>query len=343
MNVTCPQCGTVYRLPEDNVKPGVKLRCSVCRHIFLLPMQTDRVGNGDGGLSLNFEAGPGSEQSHGRSELDFSSGTEKFACQEKSGLDLGIRKEGRAEELGNASSSELSLKSSHAGGLDLSLEDNAAHGSSQGLQLSGDSPRGSSHLDDLELPKARRPRFQGLFTTLLCIVIVASGWWMWENTPYLNGFKQLISPYTSGDSLNTEPASPVAGLELRDVRQYAVKNKKIGDLVVIEGKVHNGAPSAREFIRLEASLYDAQGAVLSSQKQLAGTSMSPFQLEVLDKEELENALNSRLDIVSANMNVQSGSEVPFIVVFTDIPEGASDFKVRIIEAELPEKPGNLTE
>ena len=36
MNVTCPQCRTVYRLPDEKAKAGVKLRCSVCRHVFEL-------------------------------------------------------------------------------------------------------------------------------------------------------------------------------------------------------------------------------------------------------------------------------------------------------------------
>ena len=39
MNVTCPQCRTVYRLPDEKAKAGVKLRCSVCRHVFALPAE----------------------------------------------------------------------------------------------------------------------------------------------------------------------------------------------------------------------------------------------------------------------------------------------------------------
>ncbi|WP_298068211.1 DUF3426 domain-containing protein [uncultured Mailhella sp.] len=334
MNVTCPQCGTVYRLPEGAAKPGAKLRCSVCRHIFLLPEIQEGDGFG-GGLSLDAASSPIMKEQRGNGEL-------ASALGNVPGGDGGLSLAGGGETVRDStrSASVSSGPLLPENGLDLAIGANApAEEGRQGLHLDGEThPSGG-----LEMPQSRKPRFQGLFTMLLCVIMVAGGWWMWENTPYLDGFKQLISPYTNGEKLNTEAASPVAGLDLKDVRQYSVQNKKIGSLIVIEGKVHNGASSARSFIRVEASLCNNRKEVLASQKQLAGTSMSPFQLEVLDREELENALNSRLDIVSANMNVQPGSEVPFIVVFTDVPQGASDYNVSIVEAEITGKPGNLTE
>ncbi len=40
MIVTCPSCGTKFNLPDENVQPGVQLRCSVCKHVFGVP-ETD--------------------------------------------------------------------------------------------------------------------------------------------------------------------------------------------------------------------------------------------------------------------------------------------------------------
>ncbi len=37
MIVTCPNCSTKFNLPEAQAKPGAKLRCSVCKHVFHLP------------------------------------------------------------------------------------------------------------------------------------------------------------------------------------------------------------------------------------------------------------------------------------------------------------------
>ena len=37
MTVTCPNCKTTYNLADDKARPGVKLRCTVCRQVFVLP------------------------------------------------------------------------------------------------------------------------------------------------------------------------------------------------------------------------------------------------------------------------------------------------------------------
>lgn len=339
MNVTCPKCGTVYRLPGDDVKSGTKLRCSVCRHIFLLPEWKNKIepDNGlslDTGNTLEFR-----ESAEGRALAPGAALPTKGGnlSLEQGETDLEIN-EKRSPAF---SPSEDSFLPENGLGLKLNEAKPAPGKPSEGLQLHGDSPRTTS--SNLEMPTVRKPRFQGLVTILLCLAIVGGGWWMWENTPYLDGFKQILSLGSGEENLATEAASPTAELQLKDVREYPVENKKIGKLIVIEGKVHNGAASARSFIRVEAELCDDKDAVLTSQKQLAGISMNSFQLEVLDKEELENALTNRLEIASENMNVQPGGEVPFIVIFTDVPENVSNYKIRIAEAEITDKPGNLTE
>ena len=77
-------------------------------------------------------------------------------------------------------------------------------------------------------------------------------------------------------------------------------------------------------------------------RQLAGAAISKYQLESFSAEELQEALDSKLEITASNTNVLAGGEVPFTVVFTDVPEGASDYKVKILEASIP-RVGNLTE
>lgn len=37
MTVTCPNCKTTYNFPDDKARPGAKLRCTVCRQVFVLP------------------------------------------------------------------------------------------------------------------------------------------------------------------------------------------------------------------------------------------------------------------------------------------------------------------
>ena len=36
MEIQCPHCSSRFNLPDKLVKPGAKLRCSVCKNVFAL-------------------------------------------------------------------------------------------------------------------------------------------------------------------------------------------------------------------------------------------------------------------------------------------------------------------
>ena len=314
MNVTCPECRTVYRLPEEKAKAGAKLRCSVCRHVFALPAaEPVEEPLALGGEQESPEVAPGLEM-NGLESPSYSSPSEN-----------------------------LSLDGDKpAGGLDISSLPASQKDEEEGEEEAA--PEAA-----LDMPEQKPSRFEGMFGLLLCLAIIGGGIWAWQNTNYLDGIKALFVqenavPVTQMASpADSSPEnSAIAKLELLDVTQYQVKNEKIGRLVVIEGKVRNNFSEARELISLEAELHDKEGKVLATRRQIAGISLSPFQLELLDKTELENTLNRKLDIITANINVMPGAEVPFTVVFSDIPAGASDYKVSIVEASIPAPVGNLT-
>ena len=316
MNVSCPQCKTVYRLPDDKAKAGAKLRCSVCRHVFALAAEESV----EEALTLGDE-------------------------QEKPAIASGLEMNGLESSDAHTSLSEgLSLGGEMStGGLDIDATPIESKDESEEWD---EEPAGDAALD---MPEQKSSRFEGMFGLLLCLAIIGGGFWAWQNTNYLDGIKALFEQkdavqvtQMASSSDSAPDNSAIAKLELLDVTQYQVKNEKIGRLVVIEGKVRNNFTDARELISLEAELHDKDGKVLASRRQIAGISLSPFQLELLDKTELENTLNRKLDIITSNINVMPGAEVPFTVVFSDIPAGASDYKVRIVEAAIPGPVGNLS-
>ena len=331
MNVTCPQCRTVYRLPDEKAKAGTKLRCSVCRHIFLLPEEAP--------VELVKEA-----------PLSLGGTTEEVR------IDTGMELNGFPEAVPASKSGEsLSLGGGSAepqtGGLDIAIENPK---DTQDKEKSGDDAEAADNLslsedteapsDQLDMPDTQPSRTKGAFSLIFCVATIIGVIWAWNHTDYLDGVKRYAAPYL--ENTESQPASSpsaIEKLELLDWQQYLVKNEKIGDLIVIEGKVKNNFTEARELIQLEAGLCGADGKVLASQRQIAGVSLSSFQLKVLDKNELESALNSRVEIISSNINVAPGAEVPFTIVFSEIPAGASDYKVRIIDAVMPKKAGNLSE
>lgn len=241
MIVTCHNCNTKFNLPDAQVVPGAKLRCSVCKHVFTL--------------------------ANGVESPD-------------SSLDRGLHFEG------------------------------------------GTTPS----------KKGKKKSGSVAWVVLLLFLCVLGGgsYWAWNYTPILDSAKQLFLPAPKPD-----PVALVHLIALRGVRQYNISNEKLGNISVVEGKTVNGFPDPRELIRIEAALYDAKGNVLVSKQQLAGTSVSLFQLQVLGEQELEQALANKIDILTNNTNVPPGGEVQFMVVFYNPPKDAAEFGVKVIDARVP--------
>jgi predicted Zn finger-like uncharacterized protein len=128
-------------------------------------------------------------------------------------------------------------------------------------------------------------------------------------------------------------AQKVARLTMRNVRQYYVDNEKVGKIMVIEGKVVNEFPRPKALIAVEAAIYDKDKKPLSVKKQMDGTQLSLFQLQVLSEKEMESFLNNKIEILSNNISVPQGGEVPFMVLFYAPPPGVAEFGVRIVDVQ----------
>ncbi|WP_297047205.1 zinc-ribbon and DUF3426 domain-containing protein [uncultured Desulfovibrio sp.] len=128
-------------------------------------------------------------------------------------------------------------------------------------------------------------------------------------------------------------AKKVELLTMRNVRQYNVLNEKVGKVFVIEGRVVNEFPDPKELISLEGAIYDKDKKPLAVKKQLAGTQLSLFQLQVLSEKEMESFLNNKVEILTNNTNVLPGAEVPFMILFYDPPDDVAEFGVKIVDVK----------
>ena len=106
-----------------------------------------------------------------------------------------------------------------------------------------------------------------------------------------------------------------------------------GRVFVIEGRVVNEFPQPKELIAVEAAIYDKDKKALAVKKQLAGTQLSLFQLQVLSEKEMESFLNNKVEILTNNTNVRHGGEVPFMVLFYTPPDGVAEFGVKIVDVK----------
>ena len=157
---------------------------------------------------------------------------------------------------------------------------------------------------------------------------------MLKNVPFVG---QLFMEKTGGEepAPGESPAERVRKIELKNVKQYYVKNEKVGNLFVVEGKAVNKFSQPKERIKVEVNLYDAANNVLTSQSLLCGNVLSQFQLQVQTEAEIKDGLASDVGILSNNTFIRPGASTPFMAVFFQPPEGVKEFMVKVVDVGDP--------
>jgi hypothetical protein len=201
----------------------------------------------------------------------------------------------------------------------------------------------------------RKHNFVLLLIILLCFVGIGYGgytlygFFFARDTPMASGGAGADGTAgLSGEEKRRleEQEERVRSLDLDEVTQFVVENDNLHRIVVIQGEVINNFPSPKEFIQVEALLYDEQKNILAQTQQLCGVTLTLFQLKVLTRKELEEALNNRVAILTNNVDIQPGGRVPFIVVFPGLqeevfsessPSRLAAYRVRVIDARDPQQ------
>lgn len=346
MIVQCPNCQSKFNLPDDKVgADGAKLRCGKCRHVFHI----DAPGASDLGGLTDFDFPDDMAETPAAPER----AAPRAAPQSAPGASLPdddvppdlFHSETYEGPVGGQDEDELDDRPVKPG---FSLDDVA------NIPLPGSSAS-----------KERRKRIAIIIGAVLLIVAATVAavryldLWPGKKAPKsLTETPAATAPAEPGKAAPAVPAADKAGADkaappaetaakkpeetakvkdimLQNVRQYYVSNEKAGQLFVIEGKAVNNFKTPKEMIRIEATLFDEKGGTLASQDELAGNTVSLFQLQVMTRDELKNALSSQVGILTNNTNIAPGGETPFMVVFFDPPEAVKEFGVKVIDAKDP--------
>ena len=191
-------------------------------------------------------------------------------------------------------------------------------------------------VDDALPRKKGRARQILLWLLLVILIVIGVGIGTYYYAPQLldnTGTGAFVGKKVEEQKQDTEAVIPEIALE--NVRQYFVKNEKIGQVFVVEGKAVNGFTVPKELVKLRIRLFDETGKVIETKDFLCGNVVSYFQLQVLNKEELESALTAKVGILTNNTNLKPGAGVPFMVAFPNPPQTLSEFALEPIEVKDP--------
>ncbi|MBW2107173.1 MAG: zinc-ribbon domain-containing protein [Deltaproteobacteria bacterium] len=170
---------------------------------------------------------------------------------------------------------------------------------------------------------------------LISLVVVLLGGGAYAAFTYLNGGVKLPFLESLAGPGKTEALDPgnlhITLLE-DGITGGFVDNKAAGRLFVIKGELKNTYAEPRNFIRMKGVLYFKDGKVAKDQIVYCGNVLSDGELQSLGKEAIRKKLNNRFGNNKSNFRVPTGKSVPFMVVFSDLPEDLGEFSVEVVDS-----------
>jgi uncharacterized protein DUF3426 len=116
---------------------------------------------------------------------------------------------------------------------------------------------------------------------------------------------------------------------VRNVTGVFLRNKEAGEIFVVKGEAVNSFKKPRASIQVKAVLYGANGQSLLNKTAYCGNNITNDQLNALPLARIEEAMNNQFGDSLANLGVQPGKAIPFVVVFSNVPKGAVDYGVQV--------------
>ena len=116
-------------------------------------------------------------------------------------------------------------------------------------------------------------------------------------------------------------------ITLGSVNAKFVKNRTIGDLLVITGEAVNKFARPRAAIQVKGMVYGAKGEVLVSKNAYCGNPLTTEQLSTLPLDKIEAAMANQFGDSLANMEVSPGKAIPFVLVIANPSIDGKDYGV----------------
>ncbi len=125
------------------------------------------------------------------------------------------------------------------------------------------------------------------------------------------------------------PDNGIQNLTTYDINSRFVENSKAGKLFVITGKVKNGYATAVSTVKLTGRLFAVNKTPAGNQKVYCGNMISDLELASLELVEINNRLLNRFGDNRSNAKIEPGQFIPFMVVFSNLPENLEEFTIEV--------------
>jgi pilus assembly protein FimV len=186
---------------------------------------------------------------------------------------------------------------------------------------------------------SRKPLLAVLGAVVLCIAALTLPRSLGIDIPFLSDLQipslsemGIEIPFI-GDIFKSEPEDSAGGLKLalvpEGIAAEFIANSSAGMLLVVKGQVRNSYNHPRSGMRVTVKLYAAGNAVVKTATVFAGNVLSNQELSSLDLIAINARLKNSSGASNMNVGVKPGRSVPFMAVFSNLPDGVDEYSVEV--------------
>ncbi|RLC16044.1 MAG: hypothetical protein DRH93_19095 [Deltaproteobacteria bacterium] len=156
------------------------------------------------------------------------------------------------------------------------------------------------------------------------------------NIPYLSDIKiPIIEQYLKKPAPETSAAKPVPNQ--KSVNGRFVTNSSAGALFIITGWVENSSKIAYSYIEIKGALITKGKEEAKTKNAFCGNIITEEMLKTGNISDINKLLSVKAGNHNANVNIKPGASVPFMVVFSDLPDKLQNFTVKVLRFEKAKK------
>lgn len=183
-------------------------------------------------------------------------------------------------------------------------------------------------VDETPPPKAKKGKTSKLMVILLLIVLImACAYGYFYVTLGTTDVRKMIQNIQQ--QLQQQPLghSQQGEIRISTTQSYYVDNSNLGQIFIIKGSATNNYATVQSELSVKGTLYQKDGVALAHQTAYCGNILNNEQLQSATKDVLNNQMANPFGAALSNVNVAPGQSLPFMIVFTDLPDELNEFSV----------------
>jgi pilus assembly protein FimV len=178
--------------------------------------------------------------------------------------------------------------------------------------------------------KKTKPAKKGVSKSLVFLLIVVILGGAVYGTYYMLNQSGIEIPFLS-DYLKPKVQDP-GNLQMTtyDINSKFIDNATSGKLFVISGKVKNGYSDNRGMISIVGKIFSSGKQPIQQTTVYCGNVMSDLELANLEWDKITARLANRLGDNRSNVKIEPGKSIPFMVVFSNLPDNLEEFTIEVV-------------